>query len=196
MRLEKPYIKLDSDFPGIISLFMFDRQVAAPMSDLAEVLLRRPSSLSIGERELIASFVSKLNGCKFCCGSHTECTKEFLDPEVVDAFLTDEDSEVLSLRLRGLMVVALDVQELNREALPEDILKAKMLGASDQEIHDTVAIAAAFCMYNRYVDGLGTVYKDGDLYKSGVSIARYGYLMGVKRFFNEVVPQMWARIWK
>lgn len=71
-----------------------------------------------------------------------------------------------------------------------------MLGASDQEIHDTVAIAAAFCMYNRYVDGLGTIYKDGDLHTSGHSIATYGYRMNVRRFFHEVVPQMWARIWK
>lgn len=123
--MEKPYIKLDSALPGILSLFMFDRQVARPMTDLAEVLLRRPSSLSIGERELIASFVSKLNNCNFCCGSHTECTKEFLDPSIVDSFLEDENSEVLSIYLRSLMVIALDVQSLDRDALPNDILKAK-----------------------------------------------------------------------
>jgi hypothetical protein len=54
---------------------------------------------------------------------------------------------------------------------------ARAEGASDLEIHDTVLIAAAFCMYNRYVDGLGTVtHSDMDLYRSrGALVAHIGY---------------------
>jgi uncharacterized peroxidase-related enzyme len=191
--MEKPYIKLADDLPGIVSLFDFDHEVAKPLGDLAEVLLRRPSSLSIGERELIAAFVSKLNHTEFCYGSHGEAARHFMDPFIVDSFLEDEDSEVLTKRLSTLMVVATDVQALDRKHLPEAIQLAKRYGASDQDIHDTVAIAAAFCMYNRYVDGLGTVFKKGDLEKSGASIAKRGYRMTLSRLYHEVLPRFLKR---
>ena len=190
----KPYIHLDTELPGIVSLFSFDPQVAKPMSELAEVLLRRPSTLTIGERELIASFVSKMNGCEFCYGSHAACTRHFMDPETVDAFLEDEDSEAVDMHMRTLLVVAYHVKSLNRESLAEAINFAKLAGATDQEIHDTVAIAAAFCMFNRYVDGLGTTFEPEDLETSGASIAKYGYKMNWGRLIHEIIPQMWKRI--
>lgn len=85
--MQKPYIELDPELPGIVSLFDFDHEVAGPLSDLAQVLLRRPSSLSIGERELIAAFVSKLNGTIFCYGSHSEAARQFMDPRDRGCFL-------------------------------------------------------------------------------------------------------------
>lgn len=191
--MEKPYINLANDLPGIIALFDFDHTVAKPMSDLAEVLLRRPSSLSIGERELIAAFVSKLNNTEFCYGSHAEAARHFMDPFIVDSFLDDENSEILTKRLGALMAVASDVQALDRSHLPWSISVAKKFGASDHDIHDTVAIAAAFCMYNRYVDGLGTVFKNGDLERSGVSIAKRGYRMTLSRFYHEILPRVWKK---
>jgi hypothetical protein len=61
---------------------------------------------------------------------------------------------------------------------PEQIEKAKSFGATDIEIHDTVLIAAAFCMFNRYVDGLGTwAPQDRNFYvERGPRRAAEGYL--------------------
>ena len=105
----------------------------------------------------------------------------------------DEDSEVLDMRLRTLMVVAVNVQSLDRAALPASITQAKNNGASDQDIHDTVASTAAFCMYNRYVDGLGTTFHTGELEKSGQSIATYGYRMTFSRIIHEMIPRFIKR---
>jgi hypothetical protein len=71
------------------------------------------------------------------------------------------------------------VQQGGRQILSEDVAKARQHGATDLEIHDTVLIAAAFCMYNRYVDGLATFApRDFSLYDDiGARLARDGYLL-------------------
>jgi hypothetical protein len=70
------------------------------------------------------------------------------------------------------------VQKGGKYVNPEDVARARQQGATDQEIHDTVLIAAAFCMYNRYVDGLATwAPDDPNVYReSGKRLAEEGYL--------------------
>lgn len=197
--IHKPYIALSPDYPGIVSLFMYDRAVAKNLTAMGQTIMRRPGrGLGVGERELIASFVSKMNGCEFCYQSHSACTKEFLGAEVVDQFLEDENSEVLSMKMRALLIVALHVQALDshsREALPEATSEARQFGATDEEIHDTVLVAAFFSMCNRYVDGLGTTFEASEPEEGGKSLAKYGYTMGIRRFFREVLPKLWSKFW-
>jgi hypothetical protein len=59
----------------------------------------------------------------------------------------------------------------------EDVERARQQGATDKEIHDTVLIAAAFCMYNRYVDGLATWQpRDAEVYREiGLRVVNHGY---------------------
>jgi len=194
----KPYIKLSNDMGGgIVSLFMFDRQVASKLTGMGQTIMRRKrSGLSVGERELIGAFVSKLNDCQFCCDSHTACAAEFLGIERVEAYIRDCNSEVLSPVLRSLMCVAFCVQSLDREQLPKCIAEAKAFGATDEEIHDTVLVTAFFSMCNRYVDGLGATFKPGEPEQGGEGLARWGYTMGFGRFFREVLPKMWAKWWR
>lgn len=192
--MQKPYIKLDQDFPGIVSLFMFDHEVASRLTAMGQTIMRRPGrGLSIGERELIGAFVSKLNDCHFCCDSHTACAREYLGSELVDRYILDCDSEVLTMKLRALMCLAVAVQDLDRPNLPNHILNAKAVGATDEEIHDTVLITAFFSMCNRYVDGLGTTFRPGEPEQGGEGLARYGYTMGIRRFFREVLPKLWNK---
>lgn len=193
--MQKPYIKLDQDFPGIVSLFMYDREVAKNLTAMGQTIMRRERVLSPGQRELIASFVSKLNECKFCCDSHTACTKEYLGEELVDEVIRACNVEVLPMKMRSLLVIAACVQGLDRAELPKAIYSAKSLGATDEEIHDTVLVTAFFSMCNRYVDGLGTTFQHGEPEEGGRSLAKYGYTMGVRRFFREVLPKLWSRFW-
>ena len=58
--------------------------------------------------------------------------------------------------MKLLLAIAASVQQGGKNVTPQQIENAKANGATDKEIHDTVLIAAAFCMFNRYVDGLGT----------------------------------------
>jgi uncharacterized peroxidase-related enzyme len=152
------HIDLPTSSPGIRGLFEFRPETAAPLGQLAEVLLRGDNTLERGERELIAAYVSSLNDCHFCMSSHSAFAALQLPDgwEVVDGVLHDPASAPVSDKLRGLLAIAGEVQRSGRAVTPETIAAARQAGATDVEIHDAVLIAAAFCMFNRYVDGLGT----------------------------------------
>lgn len=157
-----PHIPLDPALPGISALFAYRPETAAPLGQLAEVLLRGPNSLTVGERELIAAVVSNGNECRFCTGSHAAAAAETLDGgrAVVDAACGGIDDAPVSAKIKALLWIALAVRETGRAVTGELIAAARAEGATDVEIHDTVLIAASFCLFNRYVDGLGTIAPD------------------------------------
>jgi uncharacterized peroxidase-related enzyme len=152
-----PHIALP-DRPGIRALFNFRPETAKPLCELADQLLHAPSSLSRGERELIAAFVSSRNECTYCTGSHSAYAAAQLPggTTVVDAVKSDLSRADVPPKLRALLAIAALVQASGKAVTAEAIAEARAHGATDHELHDTVLIAAAFCMYNRYVDGLAT----------------------------------------
>jgi uncharacterized peroxidase-related enzyme len=157
-----PHIALNTDLPGIIGLFAFRPETAKPLNDLAETLLRAPNSLSPGERELIAAYVSGRNDCSFCADSHSAFAAAQL-PEgmpLVEQVRADLGTAPIPDKLRALLSIAGAVQRSGLEVTPGLVAAAREAGATDVEIHDAVLIAAAFCMFNRYVDGLGTIAPD------------------------------------
>jgi uncharacterized peroxidase-related enzyme len=163
------YIDLGLDeheYPGITGLLAYRPETAKPFRDLLDVLLRDPHSLSAGERELIAAYVSGLNECVFCCTSHSSFSAAQLDEgmPLVERVLADVDSAPISPKLRALLHIAGAVQQSGRNVTGKLIEDARAEGATDVEIHDTVLIAAAFCLANRYVDGLGTIPGDAEHY--------------------------------
>ena len=175
-----PHIDLPEGVPGIRSALMFRPETAAPLGQLAEVLLRGENTLTRGERELIAAYVSNLNECVFCQTSHSTFAAKQLDGgmELVDQVKLDADSAPISDKLRALLRIAAKVRDDGRTVTSEDVENARREGATDVEIHDTVLIAAAFCMFNRYVDGLATwTPTDPDIYdEMGDRIVEQGYL--------------------
>jgi uncharacterized peroxidase-related enzyme len=175
-----PHIDLGNDEPGIRSLFMYRPGTAHPMRMLAEVLLRGPSTLTRGERELIATYVSSRNGCSYCTASHAACASAQL-PEgtaLVDQVRADPGTAPVPPKLAALLRIAAAVQDSGKAVRAGDVATAREAGATDLEIHDTVLIAAAFCMYNRYVDGLATTVRpDQAAYEAAAQlIMNDGYL--------------------
>lgn len=151
-----PYITVNENLPGIRSLLAFSPETAEPIGALTNLLLRSNEGLSMADRELIAAHVSYLNDCFYCHNSHGEIAVCYLDGnrELVDKVKTDYENAPVSDKLKALLSIAGSVQKGGKNVTPEQVEKAKALGASDKDIHDTVLIAAAFCMFNRYVDGL------------------------------------------
>jgi uncharacterized peroxidase-related enzyme len=137
---------------------MFRPETGKPLYELAQVLLRGESPLSEAERELIAAYVSHLNKCVFCTSSHAAAARCLYGNEknLVDEVLDNMGQAGVSDKFKALLHIAGKVQVLGREVLQEDIAEARKQGAGDREIHDTVLIAATFCMFNRYVDGLAS----------------------------------------
>lgn len=174
-----PHIAINNDQPGIVSLFVYNPQTAPALNNLAQVLLRGDSPLKEYERELIAAYVSHLNDCNFCFNSHAAATDALFGDTVLTADIKNVfKKEGVSDKMKALLKVAAKVQQSGRAVSADDIRQAKVEGASDKEIHDTVLIAAAFCMYNRYVDGLNTVSSTNkaDYTETGKMLATQGYM--------------------
>ncbi len=173
------YIGLESKMPGIEGLFQYRPETAKPLRELAEILLRGPSSLTPGEREMIASYVSFHNDCHFCHTSHGASAAHHFggDLSLIDDIKQNFKNTDISPKFRSLLDIARKVQKSGKEVEETDINHAKKYGATDREIHDTVLIAAAFCMYNRYVDGLGTwAPEEKEAYDEiGHRLAKQGY---------------------
>ena len=151
-----PHINVDETLPGIRALMAFRPETAEPMGMLANILLRDSNSLSMADRELIATLVSYMNDCFYCHQSHGAIACEYLsgDEQLVNQVKLNYETAAISEKLRSLLAIAASVQKGGKHVTPAQIQNAKALGASDKDIHDTVLIAATFCMFNRYVDGL------------------------------------------
>jgi uncharacterized peroxidase-related enzyme len=173
-----PHIALAPGVPGIFSLLSFRPETAAPLTELVNVLLRGPNSLTPAERELIATYVSSQNACVFCRDGHGAIAAAYLDDEALVSQVTREpEAAPISTKLKALLALAGRVQQGGLAVRHDDIMRARQAGANDTEIHDTVLIAAAFCMYNRYVDGLAAwTPDDPDGYRQRARlVAERGY---------------------
>ncbi|MGC1285563.1 MAG: peroxidase-related enzyme [Streptosporangiaceae bacterium] len=175
-----PHIALNSADPGIRGLLRYRPETARPLSELTEVLLRGPGTMTRGERELIAAYVSALNDCRYCASSHSACAAAQLPGgmAVVEQVQADLGSAPVSTKLQALLAIAAAVARSGRSVTAEHVAQARAAGATDVEIHDTVLIAAMFCMFNRYVDGLATIAPDDPaMYAAGAQrLVTHGYL--------------------
>jgi uncharacterized peroxidase-related enzyme len=173
------YIKVPEGVPGIRSLALYRPETGQHLYELAQVLLRGPSPLGEAEREIIATYVSHRNNCKFCWSSHAAAARCLLgdDAATMDAVLLDVETAPISDKLKALLNIAGKVQILGKEVKPEDVEAARAAGADDRDIHDTVLIAAVFSMFNRYVDGLGSLTPEhpSEYLEMGKRLAEKGY---------------------
>ena len=180
------HIQLPEGLPGIRGALAFRHETAKPLNDLVETLLHGPNSLTAGERELIATYVSSENDCYYCQSIHGAIAAASLgdDEAVVKNVKHDFETADISEKLKALLVIAGQVQKGGKQVTTDAVARARDLGATDVEIHDTVLIAAAFCMFNRYVDGLATTQpRDEEMYRErGKRIARDGYVFISKEY--------------
>lgn len=176
-----PHIDLETERPGIGGLLAFRPGPARPLLELAETLLRGPNSLSEGERELIVAHVSTLNDCTWSKRAHGAFAAALLDggEELVASVCRDPRTAPVSAKMHALLDLAGAVTRSGKEVDSELVAEARRQGATDEEIHDTVLITASFCMFNRYVSGLGAaVPEDKSVYDELVEIrVKRGYLV-------------------
>lgn len=174
-----PHIPIPQNMFGIRGLMAFRPAASKPLNELVDVLLRQPNSLTSAERELIATYVSSENDCHYCQTIHGAIAAHDLEgnEELVRQVKLNFQAAGISAKLKALLVIAGQVQQGGKQVTAEAVAQAREEGATDEEIHDTVLIAAAFCMYNRYVDGLATVAPDDpDFYRQrAAKICETGY---------------------
>src|SRR5271156_2555371 len=131
-----PYITLPEGLPGIRGPMAFRPETAKPLNELVEVLRREPSSLTPGERELIATYVSSQNDCFFCQTIHGAVAAHHFqgDEQLVLQTKMQPDSAPISEKLKSLLVIAGKVQKGGKHVSSDDIANAKQEGATDLEI--------------------------------------------------------------
>jgi uncharacterized peroxidase-related enzyme len=178
-----PHIALPAGLPGIRGPMAFRPEAARPLNDLVDVLLRGPHSLTPGERELIATYVSTQNDCEYCQTIHGAIAAHHLhgNEDLVSKVKCDFESAAISDKLKALLVIAGKTAQGGKHVAATDVDLARSRGASDLEIHDAVLIAAVFCMCNRYVDGLATwAPRDPDFYRQRAAmVAEHGYAASI-----------------
>lgn len=174
------HIQLPEGIPGILGPMAFSPETARPLNALAEVLLRAPNSLPQADREMIATYVSSQNDCYFCQSAHGAVVAYRLggNEKLVNDVKLNFESAGISDKLKALLNIAGKVQKGGKQVTTDDVTRARQQGATDKEIHDTVLIAAAFCMFNRYVDGLATwAPENAEMYReNGKRLAQVGYV--------------------
>lgn len=177
------HIELTEGLPGIRGPMVFSPETTKPLCDLVQVLLAGPHTLTPAEREMIATYVSSQNDCYYCQTCHGSTAAQHLggtdaDYDLISQIKQNYEATPLSAKMKALLAIAGKVQEGGKQVTAEDVERARLQGASDKEIHDTVLIAAAFCMFNRYVDGLATWQpRDPEVYREiGKQTSQLGYV--------------------
>ena len=179
------HIRLPEGIPGILGPMAFSPETARPLNELAEVLLRAPNTLAQADREMIATYVSSENDCHFCQSAHGAAAAHYLggNEKLVNEIKLNFETAPISDKLKALLAIAGKVQKGGKLVTQEDVRRAREQGATDKEIHDTVLIAAAFSMFNRYVDGLATwAPTDPEIYReNGKRLVQEGYVQATER---------------
>jgi len=177
------HIDFGEDIPGIRGPMIFSPETAKPLNELAQVLLTGPHTLTLAEREMIATYVSSRNDCLYCQSCHGSIAAQHLggsdaDYELISQIKKNYADTPISDKMKTLLAIAGKVQQGGKNVTTDDVARAREKGATDKEIHDTVLIAAAFCMFNRYVDGLATWQpSDPEVYREiGKMSAQLGYV--------------------
>jgi uncharacterized peroxidase-related enzyme len=179
------HIRLPEGIPGILGPMAFSPETARPLNELAEVLLRAPNTLAPADREMIATYVSSRNDCHFCQSAHGAAAAHYLggNEKLVNEVKLNFEAAPISDKLKALLAIAGKVQKGGKLVTEADVRRAREQGATDKEIHDTVLIAAAFSMFNRYVDGLATwAPTDPEMYReNGKRLVQEGYVQATER---------------
>jgi uncharacterized peroxidase-related enzyme len=192
-----PHISLTEGLPGIRGPMVFSPETTKPLCDLVQALLTGPNTLTPAEREMIATYVSSQNDCYYCQSCHGSTAAQHLggstaDYEFIVEMKRDFEATSLTPKMKALLNIAGKVQQSGKQVTSADVERARTQGSTDKEIHDTVLIAAAFCMFNRYVDGLATWQpRDPEVYREiGKQTSKLGY---VGRDYNKPLEAIAAK---
>lgn len=148
-----------SDKPHLAEVFRRFPEHVKPLLEYHDRLLRGESPLSVGERELIAAYVSGLNACAFCYGAHKIYAEVFgFDPAIVEMMLENLDAAPIDPKLKPLLRYAAKLKTLPPKLTEEDAKSVYDAGWSERALYDAVQIAALFNFMNRIIEGTGVTF--------------------------------------
>jgi uncharacterized peroxidase-related enzyme len=170
------YLKSLAEDAALLNVFQAHPETARPLMDFHEVIMRRPSPFTAGERELIAAYVSGVNACGYCHGVHTKTAEAFgVAPGVLEAALADLDTAPIDDRMRPVLRYVGKLTSAPSRMTPGDAETVYAAGWDEQALYDAVLVCALFNFMNRMVDGLGVSADEAYFEKSGYRLKELGY---------------------
>lgn len=147
------------DNPHLRDTFQSFPQGAAIVMQLADEILLRSSELTTGERELIAAYVSGLNACSFCAGTHKAAAEAFgIDADVIDALITNPDEAPVKESLKPILSYVACLTRTPAQLTEAHAQAVYDNGWSEQALYDAVQVCALFNFMNRIVEGTGVTF--------------------------------------
>lgn len=181
--------------PEILHLFRFKRRSTNHLVRFTEEVMRGPSPLPVGLRELIGAYVSRCNRCSFCSDAHAAAATELLDRDLVHEVLNDLESSRLDPAHKALLRYVGKLAQTPPTVTVNDIEELKRAGWSEEAIFDALTVASLFRFYNTWNVGAGVEnMTPSDYAHSGKVLTTLGYCMDFKprRLFSIRPAQLWA----
>jgi uncharacterized peroxidase-related enzyme len=170
------YLKSLPEDSVLLQVFQAQPETARPLMEFHELIMRRPSAFTDGERELIAAYVSGVNACGYCHGVHTKTAEAFGVPAgVLEAALADLDTAPVDDKLRPVLRYVGKLTATPSRMTPADAQAVYAAGWDEQALYDAVMVCALFNFMNRMVDGLGVTADETYFAKSGQRLKELGY---------------------
>jgi uncharacterized peroxidase-related enzyme len=170
------YMRSLGEQAALLQVFQAFPHTAGPLLDYHQALMRGPSPLSVGERELIAAYTSALNACGYCHGVHAMTARAFgVGEEVLTALVHDLEAAPVDERMRALLRYVRKLTDSPSRITAADVAAVFAAGWDEQALHDAVSVCALFNCMNRIVDGLGVRADSAYLALAGQRLADAGY---------------------
>ncbi|WP_417729254.1 carboxymuconolactone decarboxylase family protein [Roseovarius sp.] len=151
-----PFLPSLPDPAHLMDLYARFPHNVRPLMDYTDGLLRSEGELSVGERELIATYVSALNACTFCAGAHRAYAEVFgIDGALIDALIADLETAPVSDKLRPVLAYAAKLNTLPSKLVERDAQAVYDAGWSEAALYEAVQVCALFNMMNRIIEGTG-----------------------------------------
>ena len=147
-----------------------------PYLRLMREVMRGESEWTVGERELFAAFVSRLNSCTFCTGVHRHVSTLALGNDVKVDDLDNWSSAAIEKPVKATLGVLATLMGSEQGLTPEDVAAAREDGVSDQQLYDALHVAFMFDVINRLADVFGASFEgDEGRRRTGAGLYRMGY---------------------
>ena len=170
------YLKSLPEDGVLLDVFRAHPETARPLMEFHELIMRRPSAFTDGERELIAAYVSGVNACGYCHGVHTRTAEAFgVAPGVLESALADLDGSPVEEKLRPVLRYVGKLTATPAKITQSDADAVFAAGWDEQALYDAVLVCALFNFMNRMVDGLGITADEHYFAKSGNRLRELGY---------------------
>ena len=170
------YLKSLPDEATVPDILRLNTAAGRALVDYHTAVMRQPSELSPGDRELIAAFVSGLNACQYCHGVHSATAREYGVPqELLPALVEDLDSAAMDEKLRPILAYARKLTLEPSKVVQSDADAVLAAGWSEQTLHDAITVTCLYNFMNRLLDGHGTRGNESLFEARGKGLKDNGY---------------------